>query len=537
MRAWTVSFALVLSLSGGAALAERWDTLYSQAMHDLEAGRYELAIAKLQSAVSENPKSGSVIRAGATTTVRYFPYFLLGKAYFHIRKYEEAADFFAKESRSNPPDKLSAAIVYYQAEIQVIQDRKRRDEFDRLLAASDTARKAGAFAQAAEQLEKARETDQTEFEKRGLGKLLVSVHDAEKQRAAEAERQRIEGAFQDLIRQASEKEKEGALADTTELLQKADLLIAGRTEVGRLRNRIKEREDKYAAAKQAASTAEHEGRMAEAVGNLKQAEQANPGRFQAEKLAGWADSLSRQAEIQERLKAGAAALELGQLAQAVENYDLVLRVDPENVKAKAQRSRAQCLQLLAQGDDLAGEEAFPDALQVFELALSQNPDQGPEVYERMHLHLGVLRAGRNPIQKDWLEVMRSSDPERFAKERPRVAAARRSSKPRIQPPAGGRDENVQREVLAALNVEPHEAVRMLEKVSATQKGGSAELESWTGVAYARLSFLTADPKQKAELRAKATQHFRRALSLDPQHRLNARLVPPRILRLFADARQ
>jgi len=48
---------------------------------------------------------------------------------------------------------------------------------------------------------------------------------------------------------------------------------------------------------------------------------------------------------------------------------------------------------------------------------------------------------------------------------------------------------------------------------------------------------TADPKRKEELQARATQHFRRALDLDPRHRLNSRLVPPRILRLFAEARR
>ncbi len=537
MRAWAIGCALVLSLSGGIVFAEHWYTLYDQAIYDLEAGRYEAAITKLQAAVKQNPKSGAAIRVEATRTVRYFPYFLLGKAYFHLRKYDEAARFLAQENRSNLPDKVSASIAYYQQEIESIQDKKRQDEFNRALAASEAARQQGAFAQATEQLEKAWRADQTEFEKRGLGKVLASIRKEEEQRAVESERQKTEAAFQELISQASEKEKQGALGQVTDLLQKADHLIPNRPEVQVLRNRIKEREDKYSNAKQAASKAEQEGRIEEAVADLRQAEQAHPERYSDEKLATRAEALSRQAEIRQRLEAGNAALKQGQFAQAVEDYDLVLRSDPENVTAKNQRSRAQFLQLVTRGDELAAEGSFPDALQAFERALGQNAESGPEVYEKMRAHLDELRPGRNSIRTDWLEVMRNSDPERFGKEALGAAPRRRPSSARVERPAVSDESNVRQGVLAALNGEPQQAVQMLEKVGATQKGGNAELESWTGVAYARLSFLTTDPKQKDALRAKATEHFRRALDLDPQHRLNSRLVPPRILKLFADARR
>ncbi|MFB3902119.1 MAG: hypothetical protein ACE15E_01590 [Acidobacteriota bacterium] len=536
MRGWGVSFALVLSLCGASVLAERWYTLYSQAIRDLEAGRYEVAITRLETAISQNPKSGSSIRADATTTVRYFPYFLLGKAYFHAHKYEEAMKSFAQESRSNVPEKLAAAILYYQQEIRSIQDRARGDEFNRAVAASEVANKEGAFVHAAEQLEKARQIDQAEFEKRGLAKVLATVRESEKQRVADAERQKTEAIFLDLVRQASEKEKRGAVTETAELLQKADQLIPRRAEVEELRRRVKDREDKYAQAKEAASAALAAGRMADAVGFLKQAEQAHPDKYQAEKLVAWADSLARQAEIRERLNAAAGALDQGQYGQAIGHFDKVLEADPENMTAKTQKSRAQFLGLLAQGDDLAKAGSFAEALQVFQDAQTQHPAQGPEVYERMQAHLAPLRAARSPLRNDWLELMRNSDPDRFAAENRAVAASRRHSR-RVRPAAPTPEVDIRRDVLASLKVEPQEAVQMLEKVRATEKRDSAELESWTGVAYARLSFLTADPRRKEELRVKATQHFRRALKLDPQHRLNSRLVPPRILQLFADARQ
>ncbi|RPJ54799.1 MAG: hypothetical protein EHM23_28130 [Acidobacteria bacterium] len=321
-----------------------------------------------------------------------------------------------------------------------------------------------------------------------------------------------------------------------DLLQKADQLILNRGEVKALRDRVKEREEKFTIAMRAASAAEREGRIAEAIANLEQAEQAHPEKYRAEKLATLADSLSRRVEIEERLNAGTAALDQGRFRQAVENYDLVLRADPENMTAKKLRSRALFLQLLARGDELASARSFPDALEAFELARIQDGGQGPEVYERMQRYLPELRAGGSPIRNDWMGVMRDSDPQRFAKARPGVAARRRPDPP-IERPAVHDEANVRRTVLAAVAAEPHEALQLLKKVSADQKGGNAELESWTGVAYARLSFLTADPKLKEEFRAQATQHFRRALDLDPRHRLDSRLVPPRILELFAAARR
>lgn len=537
MRAWPVSLIFVLWLSGNSVLAERWDTLYNQAIRDLEAGRYETAIPKLQEAIRQNPKSGAAIRADATSTVRYFPYFLLGKAYFHARKYEEAATFFGKENPSNLPDKLYASIVYYRQEIKSIQDRKRQEAFNGAVAAAEAARKEGALDEAAQQLEKARQADPAEFEKQGLEKHLAGIRDSKKQQqAAEAERQKTEAAFQALVKQAAEKEKPGALGEAADLLEKADHLIANRSEVAELRNRLEGRQSKFANAKQAASTAEQEGRLADGVAALKEAEQADPERYRAEKLTEWRDSLSRQLQIQQKLNAGNAALDQGQFAQAVENYNFVLQADPENVPAKTQKSRAQFLQLLSRGDELASQGSFADALQAFQLAESQNVEGGPQVYEKMRPHLDELSG--SPIRSDWLEMMRNSDPDRFSQERlGGVTVLRRSPVVKASRPAGNLDSSVQRGVLAAIGGEPQEAVQILEKVKADGKTDNAELESWTGVAYARLAFLTADPKQRDALRAKATQHFRRALDLDPQHRLNSRLVPPRILKLYADAKR
>jgi hypothetical protein len=140
--------------------------------------------------------------------------------------------------------------------------------------------------------------------------------------------------------------------------------------------------------------------------------------------------------------------------------------------------------------------------------------------------------------------MRDADPERFRRERTEQAAQTRPNpvpRPPSQPPAppattDGQEEAQRKAIAAALQGTPQEAIRMLEDLRAT-RAGDAELEGWTGVAYARFSLLTPDPEQRMRFRLIAKEHFRLALKLDPQHRLNPRLVAPQIQEIFSEARQ
>ncbi len=85
---------------------QSWDRLYVRAMADLEAGRWEAAVAKLQESIRQHPRSGDSMRVDVTTTVGYFPYFLLGKAYYHLGKRDEALKSFAQEDPARLPPRM-----------------------------------------------------------------------------------------------------------------------------------------------------------------------------------------------------------------------------------------------------------------------------------------------------------------------------------------------------------------------------------------------------------------------------------------------
>ncbi|RPI27146.1 MAG: hypothetical protein EHM61_09420 [Acidobacteria bacterium] len=534
MPRFVFAAVLVLILAVDTAVAEKWFSLYNKALYDLEAGRWQPAIAKLQEAVKQNPKSGQSMRVEANRTVRYFPYFLLGKAHFHLRQYEEASKYFAQERQHLLPGKLTSEIAGYQQEIRTRSERKRLNDFNQLVAEAESARKAGSPGSAAEQLQKAQKLDGAEFERRGLGKALIDLREAERKQLAAQEKQKTEAEFQSLVNQAAEKEKQGSVGEAAALLERAETLASARPEVTELKARIKGREDRYLSLNQEAAVDEREGRLDEALAKLKEAAQLLPERAKADKMAEAIEDLARRAEIAGLLNAGTQAIGSRDYRQATEIYDRVLVLDKTNATAHEQKARARSLTLVTRASELAQERSFAEALDAFELALATYAKHGELVYDEMRPHLRNLAPRRGGLLDDWLAVMRTADPSRSDKERLGRQASGRRPTTRVSQPA---PEETPVDALTALQVHPEEAVRILERLRATRKTGNAELESWTGVAYARLSLLSTDAARKERLRETAQQHFRLARQLNPGYRPNPRLVPPQIMRLFDSAGQ
>lgn len=530
---------LVLLLLVSAAFAQNWQQLYDQALRDLEAARWEDAISKLREAVKQQPVSGRPVPGGQGQTLRYFPYYLLGKAHFHLGRYPEANDFFARESgQAGVPEKLVQDIESYQRQIQAVLERKQQ-EFNGAVEQARAARLKGAFGEAAGELERARQIDPAEFKAKGLEQTLSSVRQSEKKQAEE-------NRFRLLVNQAAEKERQNSLAEAASILDEADRLSPGRVEVKEVRARIKKREESYTSLKAAAENDEKERRLAAAVDKLRLAAEAHPERFISDglsgKLAQLAASISRQAEIQQELIDAGQALREGSYRQAVDRYEKVLEKDPGNPVAVEQKRRAQALYLIEQGQELIQDRAFEDALAAFSLSYDLDQDNGERIYERMKPQVQSLRRQDAELRREWLELMSEADPGRFKRENPRVSATGSRQRPRPRPtvtkpnpPAGQSEDAEQKAVLAAIQGPPEEAVRLLEKLKSTRGQTNAELESWTGVAYARQSLLTADPAQKQRLRAKASEHFKLARRMDPDHELNPSLVAPHIQQIFREA--
>jgi len=307
---------MILMVALGTACAEPWYRLYDQAKDDIDHQRWESAVDKLEQAVAQKADSGASVRSEGTKKIAYFPYFLMGKALYHLGRYDVAAKFFSQETQVGLPNRIATEIGVYQTYLRAIEaERARLAQFNALVGRAQTLRARGAFTEAVEVLRRARECHPAEFERLDLGRTVEQLQNAERAR----------------------------------------------------------------------------------------------------------------------------------------------------VQKKARRDR---------------EAAF--------LALTRP----------------VARNQRGAVQ-----VVSVPD-----------------------------FETVRRAVLAAYEGPPEQAIKMLEEVQRTSGTRNVELESSMGIAYARLGFLTVNPAESERFREKATQHFRLALALDPGHKLNARLVAPQIMDLFAASR-
>ena len=302
---------MILLVLAGTAFAQPWYLLYDQARDDIAHQRWESAIIKLERAVAQKADSGISANGKGPARIAYFPYFLMGKAYYHLGQFDLAAGLFNRETRVGLPGRISTEIDLYQRYLRAInEDRKRLARFNEIVERAKLLRARGAFAEAADTLRRARQYHPAEFERLDLG------HTAEQ----------------------------------------------------------------------------------------------------------W-------------LK---------------------------------KEQRAQAKMMLA----------------------AKNRHRSPA-----------------PHRRGSVEVV-------------------------SMPPF----EAVRRAVLSAYEGPPDQAVKLLEVIQTSRKTRNAELESATGIAYARLSFLTVNPEESERFREKAIQQFRLALALDPGLKLDSRLVAPQIMDLFATSR-
>jgi len=444
MRRCLLFIAFVLLLSPGSVLGERWYKLYDQAKDDIDRQRWELAIQRLQQAVGQNPDSGASVRGEGTKRMDYFPYFLMGKAYYHLGRYDLAQKLFGQEEQSNPSGRIATEIAVYRTYLRAIdEDRKRLAEFNQVVERAETFRARGEFLDAADTLRRARLSHPAEFERRSLARVVEELLNRERNRVEEQARREREATFTALVQDASQREKQGRLRAARLLLQEADRLISNRSELVALKKRIKDREDRYAELKEAASKDQMEGKLPQALLALKQAGEADPDRYSSDKLAGLAASITRQVEIENQIRARTK-----KLAAARQN----------------------------------GRVPKP----------SPTPARLPP----------VIRNRREPVQK-----ASAPDP-----------------------------ETLRSAVLAAYRGSPEQAIRMLEDIRSNGGTQNPELQSSMGIAYARLSFLAVNPSESEKFREKAAAHFRQALTINPGHKLNSRLVAPQIVELFQASR-
>ncbi|HXK62549.1 MAG TPA: hypothetical protein PLP42_21905 [Acidobacteriota bacterium] len=180
MRFWVFGVSIVWFGLAATLSAEPWYILFDQAQRDLSQQRWQEAIVKLQQAIEQNPSSGYVTRGKETEQLAYFPYFLLGKAYYHLGRYDEASQYFKQEAGSHPTGRIATEIGLYLSYLRAIQaDRQRVSEFDRFVERAQVLRAKGLFQEASQALKQARHFHASEFERRNLGPLLTELQKAQ----------------------------------------------------------------------------------------------------------------------------------------------------------------------------------------------------------------------------------------------------------------------------------------------------------------------------------------------------------------------
>jgi tetratricopeptide (TPR) repeat protein len=278
------------------ASADRWYEHYARAEEALKAERWSKAIKELNDAIERKGDSGARERSYGMKVMAYFPYLKLGIAYFHLGQYDAALQAFQTEERLG-------AIQGSESELAELNENRRL-----ALAAKD--------------------------------------------RAAEAEAERIARIVQDALEQAHILEDEGRLTEAMGALGRA-LAVApdntlAVTGMERLRNEVarrqRERDDEVRAAKLVADgrSALDNRDFASAASLLRQAQAMRPSPETAVLLARAQDGLrgslggdgQGRRDLAERSLAAARELEAnGHLDEALDRLQPLLAVEPANTDA------------------------------------------------------------------------------------------------------------------------------------------------------------------------------------------------------------
>ena len=355
MRSRLLAFGVVLALASPAWAAREWYESYDDARRKLiPAKRYAEAIAALKEAVRVRPDPGVDVRTYGMGTIDYFPYYYMGVCYQATGDLQNALTAFnIEESRGFIKKKdeykdLSRRRAEAQAAI---------DSSDRRQAAERARADVEAAMKEAESLEKAHRFEDA------LGRLnyagaAAQLLDARTQRAIADAAERVKREQQDLAETtARDKRIEQGLLEGARLMGESkwteastrfadvlsvdprnakalegkkrteDLILATTTR----RNREKDLQDGKAFVEA--------GEYAQAIGPLTNAAVDIPEAADLLKRAqkmreGLTKERENQAEIGRLYKQGEELVAAREYEKAQVSFDGILRLDPEQAKAK-----------------------------------------------------------------------------------------------------------------------------------------------------------------------------------------------------------
>jgi tetratricopeptide (TPR) repeat protein len=490
-----VALGAVLSAQGG-----RWQQPYDAGRRAIEAKRFEEAVKQLERAIAIDPRQEANKQVEGVFRADYFPYYYLGIAYFEMGQYAKAQENFNKAGERLSRN-LTASLMQYQQQVAVALKKAAPPSptpavdtrFAQLLRDGDAALAARRYGDAINAFDAARGANAGEYARQGV--------QARRDQAARG--RALELAAEGTQLMAS------SLPNARSRFEEAERTFPGLKETADGLAEIRRREGEAARAT-AASTVSPAGRGQSGRGGSTLTTTPLPaaGRtsLTTTPLAPGPAPAPREPAPSPRpdparLFQDAVRLSKdGQYAEAETGYAAVLKADPAHREA---------------ADALRNSQRFGSLV-----------SEGRAARDR----------GETATARQRFEEARKLDALRFSREGLTTVLAGLTA----PAPADPTRESLRQGLQALLLGDTQKSIAILEpsvRRAGVSAANAAALHAYLGVAYATRALASPSADEQAKLRTGALEQFRQALAADKSYTLSSRLVSPKILAMFEEARK
>lgn len=516
-RAETVVAGVVIAALAFAAVvsaqSNRWYDPYRRGLEAIERQNYDEAIVQLERAIAADARQSANKYVEGVFRTDYFPYYHLGIAYLRSGNRERALQNFNRASEGlnrNLSGNLTTLIAEAKTPVGPVVD----PAFATALRQADTALAASRFQDALQFFDQARAADAAQYTRQNLASRRLEAARGRALELAGLARSAMPGSLSRARNLYDEAQRTfGGLQEVTDGLAE----VARREQYVELRTGAEQdiTANSFDAARQKLELA----RAAHAELFASDGLEARLG-FVNERLRASTLTVTPQrpgpqppgADIV-RLFDEARKLEMsGRYREAEAGYASVVQRDPRHAAAAEalQRSRTFTSQV-AEARALAGRDRTA-ARGRFEAARTLHPTRfDREGLSRELAALTVVAPPPPPVQGPGVG--------------PTTIVQRRA----------GLEEQLREALRALVGGDAQRSIEILEPAVGT--GANAAAYGYLGVAYAMRAMSISDGGESVALKARAIEQFRLALGAQPNFQLAPRLVSPKIIEWFNEARR
>jgi tetratricopeptide (TPR) repeat protein len=532
---------VALTLLGVVASAQNnraWSDPYQDAVRLIQGGFYDKAVPLLEAAVKANPKAELNRLVEGVFRIDYLPYYWLGIAYFELHQTEKAQENFQKARNPAPRDKTQLARLNdYQAKLQTALAAPKapagNPAFGPALQRAESALEARRFADALAAFDAARNVDGAEYNRRNV----------------QARRDEAARAFALQLDEEGRRALGESLSGARAKFQQAEQTYGGLKDTADGLAEVKRRDDQYQQAKAGAERDISGGNFKAARDKLNLARLADREQFMSDNLPAQLNTVNSRLNAPQAASPPAPAAALPATAAAAPASSAAPAVATPGAASPAPTAVSPPLasgdesrRLFENGRLLASQFKYAEAEAGYASALQRDPNnlQARDALDKSRSFAGLARDARSSrdaaVVRKKLEEARALDPARFDHEQ---LNALLSSLPAVQ----GEDPlkpPLRSALMALLRGDAQASISILQPVSGNQAGSAssgAALHAYLGVAYATRALSSTQPDEQTRLNNDAREQFRLALSLQSDYQLSPRVVSPRIVAMFEQARR